>query len=133
MADEIPVILPPRSARVDWKIQQGDDAPFAFRVKDKDGNPIPLTGYIVTLVAKVEHGAADRLFLITNDPALLADADAEFSVAPSGDDNLASAELPDEFTAAITWQRGVYDCRLQSPTGQVVRRLRGEIEVLPKV
>lgn len=132
MADA-PKLLPPRSSRLDWTIQQGDDAPFVFRAKDVNGDPIDLTDYIVTLVAKVQHGDAARLFLMTNDPALVADADAEFTVAPSGDENMVSGELPEEVTAEFTWRRAVYDCKLKSPAGLTTRRIRGEIEVLPAV
>lgn len=130
---EVPKLLPPRSSRMDWTIQQADDAPFVFRAKTKAGAAIDLTDYICTLVAKAKHGDAARLFLITNDPALVADADAEFTVAPSGDENLVSAELPDEVTATFDFRRAVFDLKLRSPAGQTTRRIRGEIIVLPAV
>lgn len=112
------------AAYLDLDIEQGATWARILPVVDDDtGAPIDLTGYTARM--QVRRSQADSIVLLeltTDNGGLIIDAlnGAVTMVMGAGD------------TAAITWQRAVFDLEL-SKHGDVVRLAEGTLTVRPEV
>jgi hypothetical protein len=104
------------AAELNFEIDRGMTWPFFYTLKDA-GVARNLTGY------QCRHK-----FLTAPGGTVLLDAAAYITLG--GAAGTVSVKIPDEITAALTWQRAFCVHELESPAGEVVLRLSGPALVL---
>lgn len=104
----------------DFTIEQGATFQIDLTWKDQSLDPVDITGY----TARMQIRAS------VTDPTVLLELTTEDGLIILGTtDGKITLFLDAVTTAAITWDRGVYDLELVSPTGYVTRLLKGNITI----
>lgn len=106
------------AARYLIRIEQGATWKPVLTLRDTD-----LTGYTARMQIRADIDAADVLVELTTGDGITING-------PAGQITLL---LDDTQTAALDWCDGVYDLELIDPDGNVMRLLKGPVEVDPEV
>jgi len=113
------------AAQLNLTIEQG--ATYRRKLSVSSGTPaapLNLTGYTIRMQVRPNVRSADVLIALNNSNGRITvnAAAGEFTLA------LSAAE-----TAALSFNDGVYDIELQSPSGDVIRLAQGLVKVSPEV
>jgi len=114
---------------VDFIGKQGATWSLVITVKDKDGNPVDLTGYLVRGQVRKSHKATTAW----NFDCSIVDAQGGKILVMMDAEDTASIPVGDSSDPKSANNTYVYDIELESPQGQVVRILEGKIYVDPEV
>ena len=105
-------------------IEQGTDFDRTITWKDASGAIVDISGYTAQMQARTRIDSSET-FLDLNS--------AEGALAIDGSNGQIHIHIPASDTASITAQQGIYDLKLTSASGQIIRLLEGHITLSPEV
>lgn len=103
-----------------FTIEQGTTVRKVFRLKDGSNLPLNLTGFQARLQARATVGS----------PTVLLDASTENNklvIDPL--EGMVSLVLTANESAALSWSKAKYDLELENSGGEVMRPVKGEIDI----
>jgi PIN domain nuclease of toxin-antitoxin system len=106
--------------KVNLVINQGATFRHRFAWRDKNGRPIDVTGFTARMQIRADAAASAALVTLTTENG---------GIALGGKAGTVALYLNDTNTSAITWNKGVYDIQLVSPSGDVFRMVGGIVTV----
>lgn len=108
----------------DLTINKGETLELPITYKDENGQPINLTGYTARLQVRERHDSATILLELTTENG---------GITIDGPAGTLTLHLSAAASAALGWERGVYDLEIASPSGTVTRLLEGAALTTPEV
>jgi hypothetical protein len=104
------------------EVEQG--ATFRKRLTWKAaGVPVDLTGYSARMQVRADYGA----------PLLLELGTGDGGIALGGAEGTIELFIGAADTAKIAWEEAIYQMELTAPNGDVLRKLAGNVNVIPEV
>lgn len=108
----------------DLRINKGETLELPITYKDETGQPINLTNYTARLQVRERHESTSVLLELTTENG---------GITIDGPAGTLTLHLAAAASAALTWERGVYDLEIVSPSGVVTRLLEGAALTRPEV
>lgn len=108
----------------DLIVNKGETLELPITYKDEAGQPIDLTGYAARLQVRERHDSQAVLLELTTENG---------GITIDGPAGTLTLHLSAAASAALTWERGVYDLEIVSPSGVVTRLLEGSALTRPEV
>jgi len=107
-------------------IYQGASYYREWEIRDKDGNPLDMTGWSARMQIRKRVTSSDPMLdLTTENGRLFINVETEKTTY--------GIDLPPEDTEPLTEREGVYDLELVDPSGGVVRVQGGKVTIDPEV
>lgn len=95
-------------------IEQGTTFLLTITLQDGQGVPVDITGATISGMGRLRYGADDPLFTFT-------------CVATNPAQGVFTIGLTDTQTAALDFERGVYDIEIAYPSGTKSRLIQGNV------
>jgi hypothetical protein len=107
-----------------WKIvlEQGETWRPILTIQDSGGDPVDLTAYTARMHVRESIDSPTPLLALTSGPD-------PGGITLGGAAGTLALYLSATATAALVWSHAIYDLEIESPSGDVTRLLKGEIEV----
>jgi len=125
------------AARLDILIEQGVDLPISFSYTEDDGSPADLTTYTAELQIRADYGAATTLISLTQTSGIVMNQDgtgsADIAAALSSPIGIDYTQVKYVIQGLKCARLGVWDLKLKSPSGKVIRPLAGDAYFSPSV
>ena len=125
------------AARLDILIEQGVDLPISFSYDEDDGSPADLTTYTAELQIRTDYGAATALISLTQTSGIVMNQDgtgsADITAALSSPISIDYTQVKYVIGGLKCARLGVWDLKLKSPSGKVIRPLAGDVYFSPSV
>jgi len=106
---------------IDLKIYQGASFQKSWKIQDKEGNPVDLTGWSAFCHIRKKKASDDIILEATTENEKL--------FIEQGEDTVYGFDLEPEDTQIFTMKDAVYDIKLVDPQGHAVRIQEGKISV----
>lgn len=117
-----------KATQFDIEMEQGatfDEISFTWWTDSTKTAPVNLTGYSARMQMREDYDDADPQFEV------LSTTVGEITLG--GAAGTVDVVVPATKTAAITARKGFYDLELVSPSGKVVKLMKGRVTVFPEV
>lgn len=117
------------AATLDIILEQGSTFQRTLTLKDSNGDPLNLTGFLArsSIRKKIKDDLALASFVLTlGSPATSGVVNWTMSAT-------ASASIPAALTSGFEPSNYFYDMEVESPSGVVTRILQGSVKLIPNV